>query len=289
MWLVPYFLTVGMIAVIVHVQRNRGRHSPINENLLRSPAYTLNRKRESVAVEALMYLAGVALVPLLFYYVYLQLPGLWVYVATFGALVTLGCAFLAVSKFSKVPRLHLAIDAEEATGQELSLLMRDGAWVFHDVPYAGGNIDHIVVSEGGVFAIETKGYSKSGDGSTKTDGWKASVKDGVLHLPTGQTAEPLAQAKKHASWLEREIRDRCRIQVTVQPVLALPGWHITGGWDSDCWVINPKRGNSLRKSVQRRNLSPEQANAIAVWVENLSRSVKPSSKRFDKKHWLELD
>ena len=75
---------------------------------------------------------------------------------------------------NQVIRLHQGVEAEIATGQELSLLMRDGAWVFHDIPYQYGNIDHVIVSRGSIFAIETKGYSKPESFSFKS--WKRTCK-----------------------------------------------------------------------------------------------------------------
>jgi len=38
--------------------------------------------------------------------------------------------------------------------------MRDGAAVFHDMPAERFNIHHIVIARQGVFAVETKGYTK---------------------------------------------------------------------------------------------------------------------------------
>jgi hypothetical protein len=40
--------------------------------------------------------------------------------------------------------LRAGYDAELAVGQELDKLMREGAWVFHDVPGENFNIDHVV-------------------------------------------------------------------------------------------------------------------------------------------------
>jgi len=57
----------------------------------------------------------------------------------------------------KLDRLRAGFDAALAVGQELDRLMREGAWVYHDVLGDNFNIDHVVVSPRGIFAIETKG------------------------------------------------------------------------------------------------------------------------------------
>src|SRR5690606_37340526 len=86
------------------------------------------------------------------------------------------------------------------TGQELNFLMRQGAWVFHDIPYKYGNIDHIVVSKGGVFVVETKAVRKpvGEDGKRKS---KVSASGGKLHFPHHVTQAPIQQAKRHAEYV----------------------------------------------------------------------------------------
>ncbi len=84
-------------------------------------------------------------------------------------------------------------------------------------------------------------------------------------------------------WLRNEIQRRFSMSVPVRAVVALPGWMINGGFDGDCWVINPKRGNSLRTAVTRSSIDPTQVSTIAAWVEDLARSVTAKSKDFDPK------
>ena len=54
----------------------------------------------------------------------------------------------------------LGLEGELATGEELNQLMLDGCRVFHDIPFRFGNIDHVVVSQSGVFSVNTKMLGK---------------------------------------------------------------------------------------------------------------------------------
>lgn len=285
LWLTPYFLVIGALAWTIHRFRNRGRRTPLTDKLLREPAHSLKRQQEAATMNGLIYLCGSAVLPSLFYIVYLQgerNPTLGWLALIFGAISTLFCMALALRNLRTSIQLHQGIDAEVATGQELSVLMRDGAWVFHDIPYPYGNIDHVIVSAGGIFAVETKGYSKTKNTEDPKDvGWRVSVKDGVLHFPHGRTKKPMEQARRHARWLADEIKRRFQLEPPIQPVVALPGWLIEGGWDQACWVINPKGGNALRKAVTKPTIPGNQVTMIAGWLEDLSRSVEPSSKRLD--------
>lgn len=54
-------------------------------------------------------------------------------------------------------------------GQELNQLLRDGYYVYHDIPADKFNIDHIVAGKKGVFAIETKARSKPNSDQRQKD------------------------------------------------------------------------------------------------------------------------
>lgn len=52
---------------------------------------------------------------------------------------------------------RLGFHGERAVAEELNQLMAEGCRVFHDLPMEPyGNIDHVIVSMAGVFAVETK-------------------------------------------------------------------------------------------------------------------------------------
>ena len=158
--------------------------------------------------------------------------------------------------------------------------MRDGAWVFHDIPYKYGNIDHVIVSSGGIFAVETKGISKPTKSERSgSENSIVKVEGESLKLPHAKTGKPIKQANIHAGvWLKDEIHRRFDFSVPVRAVVALPGWMIKGGFDGNCWVINPKRGNALRRAVTKSLVSEHEVQLISAWIEDLARSINPKSK-----------
>jgi hypothetical protein len=83
------------------------------------------------------------------------------------------------------------------------------------------NIDHVVVGPGGVFAIETKGYSVFGNGRVQV------LKDGVLSLSSKEArGDPLGQARSSAGKVAKHLEACLRQNVSVRPVLIFPGWDI---------------------------------------------------------------
>ena len=136
---------------------------------------------------------------------------------------------------------------EQRVGQLLDAQRRPGAYVIHDVVFENFNIDHVIVCRQGVFAVETKAWSKpdSGRAVIKFDG-KTLIKCGK-----GVGNQPLKQAERNARDLADLITERTGLKPDVQPVVVFPGWFIeslAGGYKAgNTWVLNE---NSLTKYIR---------------------------------------
>lgn len=150
-------------------RRKAARRSPLGINLLRGPGHTLREQLEEEmnnVIWDILLLAGMPLLILSTYLAQAHLRGLDkmlhlapVYAVMVGALVAY-VVYRLVKRGERLGNLRSGYDAEVAVGQELDLLMRRGARVFHDFPAEGFNIDHVVVTPTCVYAVETKGYTK---------------------------------------------------------------------------------------------------------------------------------
>ena len=121
----------------------------------------------------------------------------------------------------------LGLDGETYVGQQLNHLMLLGCRIYHDFQTAKqGNIDHIVVSPAGVFAVETKAKYKPDrkrgkiDAKVVYDGKKLNFSDVVV------TDQPLQQAKELAITLSKELSGSIGKKIPVTPVVASPGWWV---------------------------------------------------------------
>jgi hypothetical protein len=145
------------------------RRSPLTTDLLRSPGQSLRDKIEETRIDIgaeSMLLLVAPMFPLAYLQIHSLISGrpvpLWVVLALAvptGVFVVLRTRKLLRTS-RELDKLRLGFDAEVAVGQELDQLMRDGAVVFHDMPAERFNIDHVVIARQGVFAVETKGYTK---------------------------------------------------------------------------------------------------------------------------------
>jgi hypothetical protein len=142
-----------------------------------------------------------------------------------GLLIIAAVIRKMVKAGERIDNLRAGFDAELAVGQELDKLMLNGARVFHDFPAENFNIDHVVISAQGVFAVETKGYTKPADMKGR-EGATVVVDDQALNFPHWTTAEPLEQATRQAKWLSKWMASAVGKPIFVTPVLALPGWYV---------------------------------------------------------------
>lgn len=200
------------------------------------------------------------------------------YVAPLYAIAALGFVTYVIRKLmkaaSRMDNLKAGYDAEVAVGQELDQLMRHGAATFHDIPADNFNIDHVVVSGEGVFAVETKGFTKPKQGRGKVDA--RVVFDGkVLKFPTWTTSEPLEQAERQAAWLAKWLTRAVGSTVQVLPVVALPGWFVERTGRGDVRVFSGKELAGLLKSHGTQPLSAQDVQRIAYQVEQRCRTVAP--------------
>ncbi|OIQ80546.1 nuclease-related domain protein [mine drainage metagenome] len=241
-----YILPIGLLLALVKLARRLSRHkdrrNPLTREHLRQPGHTVRAALEDAHFEILATAMATAPLPL---FIYVELQGAhWqtTWLVIFGIFIAVGSAQLARKIFLLVRRsrkLQLGLDAEVAVGQELTALMPEGFWVFHDVKGGGPfNVDHVVVGRHGLFAVETKGRAKrireSGGGHRLT------LKDGRLEFPGWVETKPLEQARRNAAWLGEWLSSALGEPIRATPVLAIPGWYIERRSRSDVAVINGK-------------------------------------------------
>jgi hypothetical protein len=150
------------------------------------------------------------------------------------ALAYAGWRFFVIRK--KVRQLRQGRDGERAVGQFLERLRADGGQVFHDIPGNGFNLDHVVISIRGIYAIETKTWSKP---------WPHAqvVVDGDTLTVAGQLPDrnPVEQASSCARWLEQQLKESTGKKFFVRGVVVFPGWFVKQlGPRGDVWVLEPK-------------------------------------------------
>lgn len=99
------------------------------------------------------------------------------------------------------------------------------------------NLDHVVLSSGGVFVIETKTYTKPIKGSPSV------TFDRRTLLVNGFESErsPVNQVQGNARWLGDILHASTGKEFPVRPVVLFPGWFVEPfPKGSSVWVLNPQ-------------------------------------------------
>lgn len=196
----------------------------------------------------------------------------------FTSLAVITCCYAArklVRVRTHIRRLTLGRDGERTVAEELEKLRATGAEIIHDVPAPGFNIDHVVLSCRGIYAIETKTWStpRSGDSRIRlTDA-------GILFGGRRPDRDPLAQAQSAAKWLSRFLQEATGESFHVRATVLFPGRFIdrmSPAWrrsPEQPWVLEPK---ALRSFIEHEPLSIEESKLRGA-VSNLARYVRTTS------------
>src|SRR4030042_4101560 len=192
--------------------------SPIKEPLLRLPGQSIDEQINRLFDEKIINYFLVAFAFFLFAVVsWIQVLAqsslnAWLFSAM-AVLVITYCAFRLRQTAKEIKQLKLGRDGERAVAEQLDVLKRQGAIVFHDLVADGFNLDHVVLSSQGVFVVETKTYTKPVKGSPSV------TFDGKTLLVNGFKPErdPITPAQAHARWLLELLRASTGKEFPVRP------------------------------------------------------------------------
>lgn len=137
---------------------------------------------------------------------------------------------------TEVRQLKLGRDGERCVGQYLERLRASNSQVFHDIPAHDFNLDHVVISIHGIYAVETKTFSKPSPNARVTvDGNTIRVGGSV------PDRNPIDQVTAAARWLENLLRESTGKQFKVRGVVVFPGWFVEQvSPRGSVWVLEPK-------------------------------------------------
>lgn len=269
------------------VRRLKGEHlrkKPFKteERGLRWPGFSLEQELEKIAERIDFALIMMVIIPALAVAMYAveihrqeNAPGFMVMLVII-ALCGLGWAMVSLLRdVALSQRGRLGMRAEQLVGETLNGLMREGFFVFHDFPLVGRNIDHVLISENGVFSVETKARRKhkkvasgKGEYNLEFDGEKISYPENPRY-----ENDPVSQARRSARDLEKFIEELARIKLTVTPLLVFPGWYVKRKAKSDVSVLSHTEIRTAVTGGKREKLSKDVVERVVAAVESRCRDV----------------
>ena len=168
----------------------------------------------------------------------------------------------------EISNLRLGRDGEKEVAEELDNLRATGCIVFHDIRGNNFNLDHVVLSQKGIFVVETKTFSKptNKEAQVHFDGKQLNI-DGL-----GTKNEILTQVEAESTWLKEMLKKSTGKDFMIKPVIVFPGWFINSQDYSRIWVLNPK---GVPKFIEKENniLNKEDVMLAAYHLSRYIRSL----------------
>ncbi|MBS0662594.1 MAG: NERD domain-containing protein [Verrucomicrobia bacterium] len=280
LYLAAYALCLGVLW-IWRVNRRRER-PPVAPKLLRGPGESLRWRLQRLDDALLLHAFGAAFLPMGVFVgglmLALNLPANERDPAMLGAfaLFILTLVFAGrwmLEKFTLRRDCHLGLLGEKIVAEAIAPLVTEGAQIFHDVPAGAFNLDHVVVSPTGVYAIETK-TRRAGRPLPGRKPDEIGFDGSQLVYPWGEDTFGLDQAIHRAAWLSTWLRDAAGEPVAAVPVLTFPGWNVaTTAAGAEVQVVAPSAIPGLVRN-RPASLTPAQQEHISRQLETRCRDVE---------------
>lgn len=282
-------------------RRSRNERPPQQQKLLRPAGWSLLQRMDGLndrlLIETVVGIGAAAVVALFSMPLGSLLHGWVVGRFTFAELrstsgfpTVVSAALLVVAFLLLITRQGLALNrlfrqlrdyrfglrGEQAVAEVLgsSPVVKAGYTAFHDVPGSGRwNIDHVVVGPGGVFVLETKTRVKRRSLNGLPE-HQVDFDGQVLHYPWAQDERAAAQVQRNAEWVRQFLNGFAPKDVTIQPVLVIPGWFVQNRGNYPVKAMNPKYLASKYLPSTRREYTPEQLEPILRAFEERCRTLE---------------
>lgn len=254
------------------------KRSPIREaeRPLRLPGQSLQERLYELGEDfmrnaVLIIVVGVMLLWSLFMWLFKTPPHVQVIVLSTSFIGSLIYFLPKLKKVSlEVKRVKQGRDGERYVAEVLDEVKVGGGFVLHDLVVGNFNLDHVLVTRQGVFAVETKTLSKLKGKNHKLvfDGETLRIGNYILKR------DSLEQAKRQARWLAELLERTTGRRFKVKPVVLFPGWYIEAkgkAYASDVWALNPKALPGFIKNSEKP-LSPEDVKLISEHLKTFART-----------------
>lgn len=240
-------LPVVLVLAVIYRKRKEQREysrAPFKELQRRPAGETLRLKLESLEENITEQTQWLMMFPTLLVYGFLsQHPKGWIIPGLLFLFSAGSSAFFGIRLFKLLRtrgNYRLGYEGERFVGEELSRLMGLGFEIYHDVPFEGFNIDHVLVGPRGVFIVETKTRRKPVNEDGKKQ-FRVQFDGKYLQWPWGADSYGIEQAKNNAKTLAGWLSGSTGEPVWVVPILTLPGWLVERKAPTDgLHVLNPK-------------------------------------------------
>ena len=210
------------------VSRTIGSTPSFSDRIMHEAAQRFRDELDRLSSSQSTYLSGILVFGVLFVAAYtLQAkhlfagyPSWQLYLQLAFLLMVSGYAAVCLAKTVRARyQIKFLRDANVAIGHQLQQMSAEGTRVFHDVGTSLGVVDHVIVGQQGLYAINVVAR-RSGKRA------HARLRDNSIEYSNGKTETSIVDIKAKTARLQKEFRELLGHKLQVRSVIAVPGWDI---------------------------------------------------------------
>jgi len=224
------------------ISRSIGSVPNFSDRIMHEAAQRFRDELDRLTSSQSTYLSGTLVFAMLFIAAYvLQAKQLFVgypswqlYLQLGFLLLVLGFAVFSLAK--TVLRRHqmkFLRDANVAIGHQLQQVSAEGTRVFHDVGTSAGTVDHVVVGQKGLYAINVVARRSSKLAHAK-------LHENNIEYSNSKDLQPIVDINAKTSRLQKDFRDLLGHRVRVRSVIAVPGWDVDEQSSDEHLLVNER-------------------------------------------------
>ena len=124
-------------------------------------------------------------------------------------------------------------DANVAIGHQLQQICDQGMHVYHDVRTTAGFVDHVIIGQKGVYAINVVARRSSRQAHAR-------LLENKLDYSNGKASQSIVDIGAKTARLQKEFRELLGHKVRVRSVIAVPGWDVDEQSCDDHLLVNER-------------------------------------------------
>ena len=136
-------------------------------------------------------------------------------------------------------QLRFVRDANVAVGHQLQQIAIGANRVFHDVETSAGIVDHVLVGQTGIYAVNV--FARRGGRNRD-----AGLQDNHIVFSNSKKRIPIVNRTSSAARLEKEMSQVLGQKIRVRSVIAVPGWNIGEQTSEQHLLVNERTIPMLR-------------------------------------------
>lgn len=222
------------------VSRTVGSTSSFSDRIMHEAAQRFRDELELLSSSQSTYLSGALVFVMLFIASYvLRAQELFAGYPSWQLYLQLGflslasgyAAFLLGRTVLARHQVKFVRDANVAIGHQLQRLSGGATRVFHDVATTAGVIDHVIIGQNGLYAVNVVARRSRKRGSARLEGHS-------IDFSNSKNDASIVEMNAKTKRLEKEFRKLLGHKVRVRSVIALPGWDILEQTDNGHLLVN---------------------------------------------------